>query len=161
VFILQQTKYTIHESNQKVFYKVHKIIWVVINLGFARATERVRRGSAGWRRAGLDYGRRMAIAWLWRRTAGSGELRRRTATPATNDTSDERGELEREASLGRREKRESSAVPFYREQEGEKESARETSMASGASSAINGFGYFPRHQRGEQWGGRNGRSDDP
>jgi hypothetical protein len=96
-----------------------------------------------------------------RRTAGSGELRRRTATPATNDTSDERGELEREASLGRREKRESSAVLFYREQEGEKESARETSMASGASSAINGFGYFPRHQRGEQWGGRNGRSDDP
>jgi hypothetical protein len=38
VFILQQTKYTTHESNQKVFYKIHKIIWVVINLGFARAT---------------------------------------------------------------------------------------------------------------------------
>jgi hypothetical protein len=49
------------------------------------------------------------------------------------------------------------SVAFYREQEGEKESARETSMVGGASSAINGFGYFPRHQ----WGGRNGRSDDP
>jgi hypothetical protein len=119
VFILQQTKYTIHESNQKVFYKVHKIIWVVINLGFARATERVRRGSAGWRRAGLDYGRRMAIAWLWRRTAGSGELRRRTATPATNGTSDERGELEREASSGRQEKGESSAASFIERGRGE------------------------------------------
>jgi hypothetical protein len=101
VFILQQTKYTIHELNQKVFYKIYKIIWVVFNLGFVRATERVRRGSAGWRRAGLDYERRMAIAWLRRRTAGSGELQRRTATPATNDTRDERGGLEREASSGR------------------------------------------------------------
>jgi hypothetical protein len=54
-----------------------------------------------------------------------------------------------------------SSTAFYREQEGEKESARETSMAGGASSAINGFDYFPRHQWGEQWGGRNGRSDDP
>jgi hypothetical protein len=54
----------------------------------------------------------MASAWLWRRTAASGELRRRTATPATNDTSDERGELEREASSGRNEKGESSTAPF-------------------------------------------------
>jgi hypothetical protein len=52
VFILQQTKYTIHELNQKVFYKIYKIIRVVINLGFARATGRVRQGSAGWRKAG-------------------------------------------------------------------------------------------------------------
>ena len=44
VFILQQTKYTIHESNQKVFYKIHKIIWVVFNHGFVRATRRTRRG---------------------------------------------------------------------------------------------------------------------
>jgi hypothetical protein len=43
VFI-QQTKYTIHESNQKVFYKIHKLIWVVFNLGFVRATRRTRRG---------------------------------------------------------------------------------------------------------------------
>ena len=89
------TKYTIHELNQKVFYKIYKIIRVIINLEFARATGRVRRGSAGWRRAGLDYERRMASAWLRRRTAGSGELRRRTATPATSGTSDERGVLER------------------------------------------------------------------
>jgi hypothetical protein len=34
----------------------------------------------------------------------------------------------------------------------------ERSMAGGASSAINGFGYFPRRQWGEQWGGRNGRA---
>jgi hypothetical protein len=38
-------------------------------------------------------------------------------TPATNGTSDERGDLEREASSGRKEKGESSAA-FYREQEG-------------------------------------------
>jgi hypothetical protein len=42
VFILQQTKYTIHELNQKVFYKIYKIIRVIINLEFARATGRVR-----------------------------------------------------------------------------------------------------------------------
>jgi hypothetical protein len=41
------TKYTIHELNQKVFYKIYKIIRVVFNLGFVRATERVRRGF-GW-----------------------------------------------------------------------------------------------------------------
>jgi hypothetical protein len=56
MIILQQTKYTTNESDQKVFYKIYKIIRVVINLRFARATGRVRRGSAGWR-AGLDYGR--------------------------------------------------------------------------------------------------------
>jgi hypothetical protein len=54
VFILQQTKYIIHELNQKVFYKIYKIIRVVINLEFARATGRVRRGSAGWRKAGAQ-----------------------------------------------------------------------------------------------------------
>jgi hypothetical protein len=43
-------------------------------------------------------------------------------TPATNGTSDERGELEREASSGRQEKGESSAT-FYREQEGEERSS--------------------------------------
>jgi hypothetical protein len=34
----------------------------------------------------------------------------------------------------------------------------ERSMTVGASSAINGFSYFPRRQWGEQWGGRNGRA---
>jgi hypothetical protein len=69
-----------------------------------RATERVRRGSAGWRRAGLDYGRQMASAWLRQWTAGSGELRRRTATnDGVEQYTGERGELEREmgASSGR------------------------------------------------------------
>jgi hypothetical protein len=101
VFI-QQTKYTIHESNKRVFYKIYKIIWVVINLGFARVTGRVRRGSAGWRRAGLDYERRMASAWLRRRTAGSGELRRRTAT--NDGVKQYTGEVERWGELGRQEK---------------------------------------------------------
>jgi hypothetical protein len=46
---------------KKVFYNIHKIIRVVINLRFARATGRVRRGSAGWRKAGLNYGRRSSV----------------------------------------------------------------------------------------------------
>ena len=54
---------------KKYFYKIHKIIWVVINLGFTRATGRVRRGSTGWRKAGARL--RTASAWLRRRTAGS------------------------------------------------------------------------------------------
>jgi hypothetical protein len=41
------TKYTIHELNQKVFYKIYKIIRVVFNLGFVRAMGRTRRGF-GW-----------------------------------------------------------------------------------------------------------------
>jgi hypothetical protein len=76
----------------------------------------------------------MAIAWLQRRTAGSGELRRRTATPATNGTSDERGELEREASSGRKEKGESSAA-FYRELEGEKALGEGETVGNGAIDA--------------------------
>jgi hypothetical protein len=60
VFILQQIKYTTHESNQKVLYKIYKIIRVIINLRFVRVTGMDRRVSAGWRRAGLDYGRWMA-----------------------------------------------------------------------------------------------------
>jgi hypothetical protein len=41
---------------KKYFYKIHKIIWVVINLGFARATGRgavrEKRGSEGERTEG-------------------------------------------------------------------------------------------------------------
>jgi hypothetical protein len=85
---------------KKYFYKIHKIIWVVIHLGFVRVTERVLRGSAGWRREGLDHERRMAIAWLRRRTAGSGELRRQTINSGDEQCTGERGELERWGELG-------------------------------------------------------------
>ena len=71
VFI-QQTKYTIHESNQKVFYKIYKIIRVVINLEFARATGEFDGVRPGGEKQGLDYERQMAIVWLRQRTAGSG-----------------------------------------------------------------------------------------
>jgi len=68
VFILQQTKYTTHESNQKALYKIHKI-----NLG--RHQPRVRAcdgdGSTG-------FGRTESKARNGRRERGSGELRRRT-----------------------------------------------------------------------------------
>jgi hypothetical protein len=80
VFILQQTKYTIHELNQKVFYKIYKIIRVVINLEFARATGRVRRGSAGWRKAGARLWTADGDCVAPATNCGLHELRRRTAT---------------------------------------------------------------------------------
>jgi hypothetical protein len=51
---------------KKYFYKIHKIIWVVINLGFVRVTGRARRAFGRVKsRARL----RTASAWLRRRTA--------------------------------------------------------------------------------------------
>jgi hypothetical protein len=162
VFILQQTKYTVHELNQKVFYKIYKIIRVVINLEFARATGRVRRGSAGWRRAGLNYERRMASAWLRRRTAGSGELRRRTTSSGDNDelrrrTARERVQGMRESS-GRGGRERGESVRFIGEREVDGGSAKGEINGRRASSAINGFGYLRRRQWEEQWGGRNGHT---
>jgi hypothetical protein len=80
-----------------------------------RVTGTDRRISAG-RRARLDYGQLVR---------GSGELRRRTAHSGDERqrTSDERGVLEGEANSSRQEWGGSAA--FYREQEGEGESARE------------------------------------
>jgi hypothetical protein len=57
-------------------------------------SSRVRRGEfdgvrLGGEKQGLDYGWQMAIAWLRRRTAGSGE--QRTAWSANNDTTANRG----------------------------------------------------------------------
>jgi hypothetical protein len=102
MFILQQTKYTTHESNQKVLYKIHKI-----NLG--RHQPRVRAcdgdGStgflAGWRTR-LHYGRRMCgSVELQRRTAHSGELHGLRRRMATNDNVEQcTGELERWSELG-------------------------------------------------------------
>jgi hypothetical protein len=120
VFILQQTKYTIHELNQKVFYKIYKIIRVIINLGFTRATGRVRRGSAGWRKAGARL-----------RTADVDCVAPATNcglrwTPATNGNERRHRAVywrAREmgwAWVGRRRERGSAA--FYREQEGEERS---------------------------------------
>jgi hypothetical protein len=136
----------------KKYFIKYTIIWVVINLGFARATERVRRGSAGWRRAGLDYGRRMAIVWLRRRTAGSGELWRRTATLAMNGTSDERGELEREASSGREEKGESSAAPFIERGRGEGKGRQGGNRAPACLQVLS----MASVSGGNNGGGRNG-----
>jgi hypothetical protein len=80
----------------------------------------------------------MASVWLRRRTTASGELQRRTATSATNDTSDERGELEREASSGRKEKGESSAAPFIERGRGEGRGGRRSSMAIDTSVSLHG-----------------------
>jgi hypothetical protein len=95
----------------------------------------------------LDYGRRMASAWLRRRTAGS-ELRRRTATPATSGTSDERGELERERRVRVGGRRERALLSPFIESRREKKSLPERrqwlaglqvpSMASVTSQGING-----------------------
>jgi hypothetical protein len=89
VFILQQTKYTIHELNQKVFYKIYKIIRVIINLEFARATGRVRRGPAGWRKAGARLRTTDSDCVAPATNCGSGE--RRTAWSANSDTTANRG----------------------------------------------------------------------
>jgi hypothetical protein len=116
VFILQQTKYTTHESNQKALYKIHKI-----NLG--RHQPRVRAcdgdGSTGFGRTESEARLRTASAWLRRTPATNGTLRRTPRAPATNGkrTSDERGVLEGEANLSRQEWG-GSAVPFYSEREG-------------------------------------------
>jgi hypothetical protein len=72
----------------KYFYKIHKIIWVVINLGFARATGRVRRGSTGWRKARAQL--QTASAWLRRRTTApvnSSDERQRTTALAMSEES--------------------------------------------------------------------------
>jgi hypothetical protein len=121
VFILQQTKYTTHESNQKALYKIHKI-----NLG--RHQPRVRAcdgdGSTGFGRTECKARLRTASAWLRRTPATNDTLRRTPRAPATNGdgTSYERGVLEREANSSRPEWG-GSAVPFYREQEGEERSS--------------------------------------
>jgi hypothetical protein len=127
VFILQQTKYTTHESNQKVLYKIHKI-------NFGRHQPRVRAcdgdGSTGFGRVKKSRGSTTDGEYVapatndtLRRTprapATNGKLRRRTATNG-NGTSDEREVLEGEANSSRQEW-EGSAVPFYREREGREE----------------------------------------
>jgi hypothetical protein len=100
VFILQQTKYTIHESHQKVFYKIQKN-----NLGCLQPWVRACDGkdSTGFR-PGEEQGSTTDGEW---RVRGSGEsatncglreLRRRTAT---NDGVEQcTGELERWGELG-------------------------------------------------------------
>jgi hypothetical protein len=96
VFILQQTKYTTHESNQKVFYKVYKIIRVVINLGFVRVTAMDRRvfGRVEKSRARLRTADGVAPAT----NCGIHEPRRRTTT---NDNVEQcTGELEGWGELG-------------------------------------------------------------
>jgi hypothetical protein len=96
VFI-QQIKYTIHESNQKVFYKINKTICVVFNLGFVRAMGRTRRGFGRVKsRARLRTANDECVAPAT--NCGLRELRRRTAT---NDGVEKcTGELERWGELG-------------------------------------------------------------
>jgi hypothetical protein len=86
--------------------------------------EKSRGSIFGWRACGFDYELRAPV--------NSGELRRRTANSGDEQcTSDgERGELEREASSGRGEWRE-TRLPIYREREGDGGSA-------GSSWTING-----------------------
>jgi hypothetical protein len=77
VFILQQTKYTTNESNQKVFYKIHKI-----DLGrhqpWVRACD--GDGSTGFGRTESGARLRTASVSLRRTPATNGTLRRTTAT---------------------------------------------------------------------------------
>ena len=74
MFILQQTKYTIHESNQKYFENTQ------INLGRLQPWVRACDGSTGFDR--MERSRDSVFGW---RVRGSGDERR---TPA--NSSDER-----------------------------------------------------------------------
>jgi hypothetical protein len=76
-------------------------------------------------------------------------------TPTTNDTSDERGELEREASSGREDGRE-LCCPFYRERGRERRSRRFFNGRSQTSMAITSISY--KEDNGGGMGGRNGSS---
>jgi hypothetical protein len=126
VFILQQTKYTIHESNQKYFENTQ------INLGrlqpWIRACD--GDGSTGFDR--MEKSRGSIFGWRVRGSGdelrapvNSGELQQRTATSGDEQcTSDgEREELEGGTSSGRGEVRARRRI--YREQEGDRGSARE------------------------------------
>jgi hypothetical protein len=92
------TKYTIHELNQKVFYKIYKIIRVVFNLGFVRAMGRTRRRTADGEC--VAPATNCGLRWTSAMNSNSGD----------EQCTSERGELEREASSGRKEKGESSAA---------------------------------------------------
>jgi hypothetical protein len=82
VFILQQTKYTTNESNQKVFYKIHKI-----DLGrhqpWVRACD--GDGSTGFGRTESGARLRTASVSLRRTPATNGTLRRTTGSVNSGD----------------------------------------------------------------------------
>jgi hypothetical protein len=93
----------------KSILKIHKLIWVVFNLGFVRVTGTARRVSTGWRRAGVRSSDGGCVA-----LATNYELRRTPVNfgderqpPATSSAL---GELERGASSGRGEVRGSTAL---------------------------------------------------
>jgi hypothetical protein len=83
MFILQQAKYTIHESNQKYFENTQ------INFGLSSTLgSRLRREMEMARQEGRSQEKRAGVLDVGRASAGrapvnSGELRRRRRTPAT------------------------------------------------------------------------------
>jgi hypothetical protein len=102
-------------------------------------------------------------AWLRRRTAGSGELRRRTTSSDDNDelrrrTARERVRGMRESS-GRGGRERGGSVRFIGEREVDGGSAKGEINGRRASSAINGFDYLRRHQWEEQWEGETDTRD--
>jgi hypothetical protein len=82
----------------------------------------------------------MACAWLRRRTAGSGELRRRTATPATSSAlaMSEEHLRKRRARVGEYGE---GSVAFYRRGRGGERDAREIMGRRRSSLAIDGVGF--------------------
>jgi hypothetical protein len=97
MFILQQHKYTINESNQKNFENTQ------INLGRLQPWVRTCEGGldgvlAGWRRAGARLRMEAGVApamngQLRRRTANSGDERRAPATNGEGDSARNEKEL--------------------------------------------------------------------
>jgi hypothetical protein len=163
VFILQQTKYTTNESNQKVFYKIHKI-----NLGRHQPWVRTcdRECSTGFRRMEKSRARLRTTDGVAPANCGSGELRRRTATNDGNGTSDERGALEEEASSSRKEW-ERALLLFIERGRGEERSLPERASMGRCCPSWPSLATLPENNEGESNGeegeteGRNGSSDAP
>jgi hypothetical protein len=97
VFIIQQTKYTTHESNQKALYKIHKM-----NLG--RHQPRVRacdgNGSTSFGRTESGARLRTTSTWLRQSPATNGTLRRTPRAPATSGKLRRRTASERVRGMG-------------------------------------------------------------
>jgi hypothetical protein len=91
----------------------------------------------------------MASAWLRRRTAGSGELRRRTVIFGDEQCTGERGELEREMRAWVGENEERALLPFIeKREEMESRSARERERSPfNSNKRFNGVSFSTNRGR--------------
>jgi hypothetical protein len=156
VFIIQQTKYTTHESNQKALYKIHKM-----NLGHHQPRVRAcdGNGSTGFGRTESGARLRTASTWLRRRTTHSGELhglRWRAANSGDERQARECEEWER-ARVGRMGVRRGRRI--YRGEGGKwRVVVRKRGTVGGSIKRINGVGFFSIALMESKWERKKKRS---